>query len=431
MTRVSIGRTPKATRFNLWPACAGRLMLFLSLLLLPAIASAQFEYTTNFTYITNGPTITTNGSITISGYDGPGGDVAIPCTTNGYPVTGIGDSAFSSNPNIASVVIPNSVSYIGFDPFYGCDSLTNVWIGSSVTNIIEIEIFPSGATTEASIFSGCSSLTTIAVDTNNPAFSSLDGALFDKAQDTLVQVPGGLNGTFVISNSVTTVDGPAFNDCDNLTGVEIGSGVTNLFYLMQFPSGAVGNVSVFSLCPNLTNITVDANNSVYSSFNGVLYSKDGTTLITAPFGLSGNYVVPETVTNIQDSAFANCLNLTAVFFEGNAPSADSPVFEDDNITAYYLPNTTGWDDFANDTGVPVALWLPQMQTATTSPSAQNPFAFTINWAGGQTVVVEACTNIFNPVWLPIQTNMLSSNSVSFCDPQWTNYPGRFYRISSQ
>jgi len=46
------------------------------------------------------------------------------------------------------------------------------------------------------------------------------------------------------------------------------------------------------------------------------------------------------------------------------------------------------------------------------------------------VVVEACTNLVNPAWQPVQTNAITGGSSSFSDSQWTNYPGRFYRLRS-
>ena len=48
------------------------------------MVNAQFTFTTN------------NGAIMITGYTGSGGAVFIPSTTNGYPVTSIGDAAFSN-----------------------------------------------------------------------------------------------------------------------------------------------------------------------------------------------------------------------------------------------------------------------------------------------------------------------------------------------
>jgi hypothetical protein len=44
------------------------------------------------------------------------------------------------------------------------------------------------------------------------------------------------------------------------------------------------------------------------------------------------------------------------------------------------------------------------------------------------IVVEACTNLVNPVWTPLQTFTLTNGKFRFSDPQWTNYLGRFYRI---
>ena len=74
-----------------------------------------------------------------------------------------------------------------------------------------------------------------------------------------------------------------------------------------------------------------------------------------------------------------------------------------------------------------------MQTGDAGFGVQtNQFGFNINWAGGETVVVEACADLANPVWTPLSTNTiagtLGSGSIHFSDPQWTNYPGRFYRI---
>jgi hypothetical protein len=60
----------------------------------------------------------------------------------------------------------------------------------------------------------------------------------------------------------------------------------------------------------------------------------------------------------------------------------------------------------------------------------NAFTFTISWATNASVVVEAATNLANPIWIPIQTNALTKGSFSYSDPQWTNYSGRFYRIRS-
>jgi len=44
--------------------------------------------------------------------------------------------------------------------------------------------------------------------------------------------------------------------------------------------------------------------------------------------------------------------------------------------------------------------------------------------------VEACTDLANPAWSPVSTNILSGGWSYFSDPQWTNHPRRFYRLRS-
>ena len=140
--------------------------------------------------------------------------------------------------------------------------------------------------------------------------------------------------------------------------------------------------------------------------------------------------LPNSVTSIGDDAFYSDTSLSGVYFQGNAPSADSSVFSGDtNATAYYLPGTTGWGAFSTNTGLPVVLWNPQVQTSGASFGVlTNGFGFTINWASGMVIVVEACTNLANPTWCPLGTNTLTGGSSFFSDPRWSNYPVRLYRL---
>ncbi|MGD0813889.1 MAG: hypothetical protein ABSA83_09815 [Verrucomicrobiota bacterium] len=58
----------------------------------------------------------------------------------------------------------------------------------------------------------------------------------------------------------------------------------------------------------------------------------------------------------------------------------------------------------------------------------NEFGFSITGTANIPIVVEACTNPASPVWTAL-TNVLLTNGVYyFSDPQWTNYPARFYGI---
>ena len=134
-----------------------------------------------------------------------------------------------------------------------------------------------------------------------------------------------------------------------------------------------------------------------------------------------------TVTDIGAGAFFNLINLASVHFEGNAPVSNG-AFNNDTTTAWYLPGTTGWD--VSFDGLPTALWLPQVQTDASLGIRTNQFGFNINWASDQTVVVEASTDLSNPVWTPVSTNTLTAGASYFSDTQWTNFPNRYYRLRS-
>ena len=254
--------------------------------------------------------------------------------------------------------------------------------------------------------------------------------------DSVVTIPSSINGL-----PVTCIGGGAFFHCYGLTSMIIPSSVTNIVYRS------------IEACSSLTNITVDSGNSVYSSIDGVLFDASQTTLIGYPVGKIGDYAIPNTVAFIGDSAFdysiltsvtidanvstigkfafANCSNLTALYCHGNAFSlGDSrdAIFTfigDGNVTVYYLLGTTGWDSFAGPSPV---LWNPQVQTDATFGPQANCFGFTFTNAGSPAVVVTASTDLTSSVWIPVATNTLTSGSSYFSDPQWTNYPNRYYRF---
>jgi len=77
------------------------------------------------------------------------------------------------------------------------------------------------------------------------------------------------------------------------------------------------------------------------------------------------------------------------------------------------------------------LWNPQVQTGDASFGLRtNQFGFTIIGTTNLDIVVEACTNLANPIWSAVGTNTLTGGSSYFSDPQWTDYLARFYRLRS-
>jgi hypothetical protein len=142
--------------------------------------------------------------------------------------------------------------------------------------------------------------------------------------------------------------------------------------------------------------------------------------------------IPNSITKVGNGAFSSCTRLAALYFRGNAPSLGTSVFSGANkATVYYLPGTTGWGPTFG--GRPTMLWRNlQLQTGEASFGVRaNQFGFNMTGTSELIVVVEASTNIANPNWLQVSTNTLTDGWCHFSDPDWVNYPSRFYRIRSQ
>ena len=195
-------------------------------------------------------------------------------------------------------------------------------------------------------------------------------------------IPTNINGL-----TVTSIGADAFENNTSLTSVTIPNSVTSI------------GVVAFEYCTSLFSVTI-----------------------------------PNSVTSIGGGAFWDCTRLTSVYFTGNAPSPtnDSTVFSSDPATVYYLPGTTGWGAmFDGRLTAPWFLPNPVILNHSAGFGVQpGGFGFTISWATNVSVVVEAATNLANPVWIPVSTNTLIGGTNYFSDPQWTNYPNRFYRITS-
>ena len=246
--------------------------------------------------------------VEIDRYTGDAADLIIPGEIDGLPVTSIDFNAFSGCTNLTNVTIPNSVTNIGEDAFYGtalyndsanwengvlyigdnlieandgisgdyairpgtriiahyafnyCVDLTSVTIPDSVTSI------------GGFAFDYCLGLTDIYVAQDNPSYVDIDGVLFDKARTELIQCPSGNRKTsYEIPDGVTAIDYWAFSHCNNLTSVTIPNSVTSL------------GIYAFSNCNSLTSVTIG-----------------------------------DSVINIGGWTFWNCDSLTDVYYAGSA-----------------------------------------------------------------------------------------------------------------
>lgn len=147
-----------------------------------------------FTYVNHGD------SIEITGFDNSVSDVVISSEIEGLPVTAISVGAFYLS-TITSIEVPDSVTSIGEMAFLGCTSLKSVKLSTGVAKI------------DKNAFGSCSALQEIQVAKDNPNFSSLNGVLYSKKQDTLVIYPAAkTDAAYIIPSGVTSVAMYAFSE---------------------------------------------------------------------------------------------------------------------------------------------------------------------------------------------------------------------------
>jgi hypothetical protein len=246
---------------------AGRILAFLCLTT-PFLRADQFG---DFTYTDDGTSITITDYPTTAS-----GAVVIPETIAGKPVTSIGDYAFYKCSGMTSVTIQSGVTRIGDWAFLGCIGLTQITIPAGVISIGKGAFYSCSGLTGITIPSGVASV-------GDDAFSACSNL-------TSISLPA----------SLINIGQSAFNGCIKLTVVTIPATVTSI------------GVNAFSGCAGLAAIEVSPDNLTYNSVEGVLLNRSKTRLIRYPAAASVSYMIPSSVTVIDDFAFSSCKSLASV-----------------------------------------------------------------------------------------------------------------------
>jgi len=277
-------------------------------------------------------------------------EIAVPDT-----VKKIGDSAFSGCANLKSAKIPDKAEY-GIDVFRECTSLEEVNIPSGLTEIPEGMFYECSSLSEVTIpknvekigsraFLGCSSLTSIEIPSNvkeigNNAFNSsnLKSVVLNEGIVTIGN-RAFANCTQLkkinFPSTLEKIDNYAFSGCSILivpdtNAKTIGEGAFDGCITPK--TFTIGKNTVVVTEKDLMNaeiseFVVEEGNPVYKSVDGVLYNADMTELVRYPSAKTGDeYVIPDTVESLGNSAFYKCSQLESIVIPGSIETIPSYAF---------------------------------------------------------------------------------------------------------
>lgn len=187
--------------------------------------------------------------------------------------------AFSECDGLEDVVISGNVKMVQAGAFSKCDSLKTVEIGAGVLYI------------QSDAFAYCPSIEKISVDEANKDYSVVDGALLSR-YSLLVYPVKGTDSVYIIPEQISTIEEGAFCGCNNISKLIIGKAVRSI------------QDDEFIDCTSLESIEVSEENANYKTIDGVLFNKNGDTLICyPPQKRDSSYTVPDIVQNINENAF--------------------------------------------------------------------------------------------------------------------------------
>ena len=223
------------------------------------------------------------------------GDVIIPESYNGKPVTAISAICFKDNTKITSVSIPDSVTTISKQAFQGCKNLKSVDLPDGIKTL------------ETSVFSGCTNLISINIP---DSVTTIKSGAFNSCRSL---------ETIVIPYGVTTIE-EAFLGCDSLENISLPDSTQHIIGTNFYDSAYAKNESNWDgYVLYIDNILIGTKPIFEITEPLEIYEiREGT--ITIATGAFESYkslhtiVFPDSLKHINNYAFYNCSALNEVVF---------------------------------------------------------------------------------------------------------------------
>ena len=355
------------------------------------------------------------------------GAIIVPATLGGYTVGAVGRAAFKDLTHITSVSFAGGAGVTNFGPaaFQGCTALSLATLPSGLTAL------PAG------LFRDCTGLAAATIPTS---VTHIGEAAFAECRAlTGVALPAGLVtlgesvflncrslASLTIPAGITSIPGQLCYECRSLAVLELPNGLTNIGYAAFYncfglsslalpASVAVLGRDAFHGCSGLISLAMDA--ALATVGNEAFFGCDNLREI---FFYGG-------VGSLADGVFGACGALADVYFRCDVPTLNTGTdlfTAAGDVTVYFLANPSNWG--TTFCGAPAVEWAPVPAGAEV---AENMFRFTVAWAKGQSIKVQACNDLTAPVWQDVDTYVLTNGTCRVTDPHWTDSPLRIYRIT--